>query len=364
MILFKKRIFILLVISMVLFSFISCGGDDDEPNYTTNFDLSKEWPTATPSSQGFDENRLKTAIEKANNINNIKSLLVVRNGFLVSENYFRNGAVDNLHNVRSVTKSVISVLVGIAIEKGFITSVNDLIEPYLRKAGFELSVEQKEISIHHLLSMSSGFEWEEGKEEYWFTNIQYLLDKPIVTKPGERFNYNTLSTHLLSVILTQATEKTVARFAEENLFAPLGISDYEWPVDDDNYNIGGSNLQLRARDMAKIGMLYVNKGESNAQQIVPFDWVQQSTAIQVSGGMGWTWESINKGNYGYLWWLDTGRIYGVFMARGWAGQLIYCFPSLKLVIVATSELPEFEAAQAQEIEISNFIMYDVFDAIE
>jgi len=358
----KTKIIYIIILSVL--TFVSCKKDENTvTEYPEYFNLSQEWQTSEPVSQGYNTNKLNNAIENAGRIENLKSLLVVRNGYLISENYFGQSSENEINNIRSVTKNVISILIGIAIDKGDISSVGEPIAPYFEKLGYTVVDEKANITIKHLLTMTSGFEWDEGNESDWGDDhIAYLLNKPLVAVPGEQFNYNTLSTHLLSVILTEATGMGTAEFAQEHLFKPLGITNYEWPTND-GYNIGGSQLRLRARDMAKMGMLFVNKGESNGQQIVPFDWVQQSTTVQVLSGMGWTWESISEGNYGYLWWLDTGRLHGVFMARGYGGQYIYCFPQLKLVIVTTAELATPENIEAQEAAISNLVMYEVFQAL-
>ncbi|MEE8478529.1 MAG: serine hydrolase, partial [Candidatus Neomarinimicrobiota bacterium] len=253
----------------------------------------------------FNQNILDDAYTEAVSINGLQSLLVNYKGNLVGEEYFNGGQQETLFQVRSVTKSIVSILIGIAIEKGFISGTDlSIIE--------ELSTYQNEnnqgldlITIEHLLTMSSGLEWNEmGGNEYsqWIYSqdkISYVLAKQILNVPGEVFNYNSGTSHLLSVILAEASGQSTLEFATQYLFDPLGINNVSWR-EIEGYNNGGSDIQMKARDLVKIGELYLNNGRYDGTQIVSSNWVNESITSKINTG-----RSFYGSEYGYLWWLEN-----------------------------------------------------------
>jgi hypothetical protein len=236
-------------------------------------------------------------------------------------------------HVRSITKSIVSALVGIAIDKGILRSVNDNVLDYVPELKSQDKDERKQhITIRHLLTMTSGFRWEETGE--WFFSdtlaaISDTWDRPLAGHPGEIYNYDSASADLLTVILTRAAKQEAKAFAIENLFTPLDITDFEWEMDPAGYHRGSAGLIMRAIDLAKIGQLYLQKGQWKGLQIVSREWIEQSTAQQVRVN-----ESVS---YGYLW---RSREVGVIRhhyGMGYGGQYLMVVPSLNMVVVASHE---------------------------
>jgi CubicO group peptidase (beta-lactamase class C family) len=295
------------------------------------------WPTSTPEEQGIDSDKLADAIEFILHENlHAHSLLVIRNGFIVADAYFYPYTPDTRHDLASVTKSITSTLIGIAVDKGLI---EDLSQPAL---GFfagrtvaNLDERKRAMTVEDLLMMESGLQcintptsevtlFQMIGSRDW---IQYMLDLPMTDAPGTRFAYNSGGVHLLSAIIRNASGMNALSFARRNLFEPLGISDVLWPLDVTGVdNHGWGDLQLRPHDMAKIGYLFLNNGQWEGRAIVSADWVRAATKrhVALEGGEG----------YGYLWWMPAQPA-GVVEARGRGGQRIIIWPEKNVVIVMT-----------------------------
>lgn len=293
----------------------------------------------------------------------------MRNAKIVAEEYYAGADANTIRHVRSVTKSVMSALIGIAIERGVIKSVEQTLADFLPPVVGNLDEQKGKISIRHLLTMTGGFEWREiGGPEYndWIRSsdhIDYVLQKPLVAAPGQQFNYNSGAVHLLSVILTQAAGASTQDFADQYLFAPLGITERRWQQLSGNYYNGGAGLELRPRDMAKFGWLMLQKGFSASQEIVPSAWVAQS--IQLQQRLEFSYGALRRTSYGLLWWIDQGYSREVWLAWGYGGQFIYCVPALNLVVVTATEwrLSE-EEANASEKAILDVIANDIIPAVK
>jgi len=314
------------------------------------------WKSSTPEMQGMDSAKFLIAVEFIQNrLPDAYSLLVVKNGYLVFEKYFRYGSPERVATIHSVTKSVMSALIGIALEKGYVKSVDQkLIEFFPEYFTAEMDQRKKEISLKHLLTMSTGFQWDDWGSIVWAwinsrDRLKFTIQLPLRDKPGEVFEYNTSASHLLSGILTKTSKTTTLDFANQHLFEPLGISvpDFanqpffkalgisvnQWRQDQQGYYIGGYGLKLTARDLAKIGYLYLNNGYWNGRSIVPETWVKESTwqyiyAFDAYGG---------PHGYGYQWWVKQVDDCNSYYAWGRRGQFIVVIPELDLVIVVTSE---------------------------
>ncbi len=307
-----------------------------------DIDLALSWSTATVSEVGGSPAKVVRGLDRAGTNHRLRSLLVVKNGLLVVEEYFGVGGRDDLHDVRSVTKSVVSALTGIALARGDIRSLDDPIAGYLGPLVPGLDPEKGAITIRHLLTMTSGLEWDEsggfGSYSDWIRSrdhLGFLLDKPFAAAPGSRFNYNSAAVHLLGVVLEQATVMqlpTLARFA---LFDPMGISLNRWEPLGSGYYNGGAGLDLRPRDLARFGQLFLQGGSSAGRQIVPAGWVGLSSAEE----FGWriSLGSLDGISYGYLWWVVPGAAEPLYFAWGYGGQYVVVVPDLNLVVVATSD---------------------------
>ena len=297
-----------------------------------------EWQTSTPEVHSMNVTRLQemeTYINDSSWADDIISLLIVHDGYLVYENYFGHPEnIDVANEIHSCSKSVTSLLVGIAIAQGYIGGVDDFVLDYFPDRTFENMDARKEaITIEHLLTMTSGLPWTEGEYGALVSSpdwVKWVLDRPMDYAPGERWVYNTGGSHLLSAIVSEATGQNTTVFADEFLFSPLGISYWWWPGDPQGAAMGGSDLYLRPRDIAKIGYLCLRGGVWDGQIIVPHSWLATSTSCQ------FTFHPIpGSSGYGYQWWVYPHV--GAYAARGVLGQHIWVVPNRDLVVVITGD---------------------------
>jgi CubicO group peptidase (beta-lactamase class C family) len=301
-----------------------------------------EWQTASPESQGMDSNVLVELLKSIENGEiDIDALVVVRNGYVVLDATVFPFSIfpDARHDVLSCTKSVISILIGIAIDKGYIEGVDQPVLSFFPEASVaNLDARKENMTLEHLLTMTTGFDCKDSYLYGWdglylmrasSDWVQFMLDLPMARDPGSYFEYCNGASFLLSAILQEATGVSAFEFAQEHLFAPLGISDVVWESNPQGISIGYSDLQLRPKDMAKIGYLYLNDGVWDGEQIVASKWVQVSTQKHIPGTLQ-EW-------YGYQWWVDES---GIYMALGYGGQYIIVVPEENLVVVFVSDLAE------------------------
>jgi CubicO group peptidase (beta-lactamase class C family) len=296
----------------------------------------EDWQTSTPEEHGINITRLQEMeayIDGSSWGDDIISLLIVHGGYLVYENYFGYPErVDEANEIHSCTKSVTSLLMGIAIAQGHVSGVDDFVLDYFPDRTFENMDERKEaIRIEHLLTMTSGLPWEESEYGALVSSpdwVKWMLDRPMEHAPGEVWKYNTGGSHLLSAIISEASGVNTTVFADEFLFSSLGLTYWWWPGDPQGAAMGGSDLYLRPRDMAKIGYLCLRGGIWDGDIIVSPSWLVTSTSCQrafhpIPGSSG----------YGYQWWVYPHI--GAYLARGWLGQLIWVIPNHDLVVVIT-----------------------------
>jgi CubicO group peptidase (beta-lactamase class C family) len=299
------------------------------------------WRASTPEEQGMDAEKLAAMFDQIQQDHlDLNSLLVVRNGSLVSELYVYPYSKEQAHDAFSVTKSVIGTLVGIAIQKGFIKDVHQTLLSLLPAEGVtNIEDEKKAITIENLLTQTSGLDCNDNSATIgigammssanW---VNFVLSQPMVTPPGEKFNYCTNAIELLSAVIQQTTGMSAREFANQYLFAPLGIGAIpieRWPSDPQGVSTGGYGLVLTPQEMAKLGFLYLNNGQWDGQTIVSADWIKESTTSHSDLG--------DKKEYGYLWWTDPSGAW--FAALGRGGQHIFVFPAENLVVTFTASLP-------------------------
>jgi CubicO group peptidase (beta-lactamase class C family) len=265
----------------------------------------------------------------------IRSLVLARRGCVQFEYYKAGMDAQSRSPVRSVTKSVLSILVGVALDRGYLRLDQKLSELLPEVLDPSVDPDVRDITIRDLLTMTSGFDAgapfgakpRVPPPEMW----QWMLSRPTKHAPGVHFNYDNDGTNLLSVALTRATRQSSTTFAEENLFRPLDITNFIWIADSDGYLIGAHSLSLTARDMLKIGLLYLWRGRWGDKQIVSSSYVADSTTKHSDGGA-----PVNAA-YGYLWWLrQTKTGLDAFFASGRGSQLIYVVPELDLVMAMAS----------------------------
>jgi CubicO group peptidase (beta-lactamase class C family) len=333
------------------------------------------WPVASINEDKLiDRGALcRMADRLAANEANIHAVLVARSGKLVFERYFKgsdeiNGRrvggvtfnVDTLHNIKSVTKSVASLALGIAIDRGLIRSVNEPIFSFFPELSDLRSPEKERIQLVHALTMTMGLKWVEAIPSNEDDNdevrmhmasdpCRYVLRLPATTAPGKEYFYNTGALTLVSAIVRKATGRTLDEFARETLFQPLGITSVEWVRVKGDSDAGGG-LRLRPRDMAKIGQLVLAGGRWNDSQIVSKAWIETSTApkIEATGGQF----------YGYLWFLGrslpNGREVHWAGGLGRGGQSIRVVPELDLVVVVTAGYYQDYSPQAFQVQSGIF----------
>jgi CubicO group peptidase (beta-lactamase class C family) len=263
----------------------------------------------------------------------LHSFLIVRNGIIVLEAYVYPYAGRELHDVASVTKSFTSAAVGIAIEKGLIKSIDEKVLSILPLPNPASDPRKRSLSIHHLLTMTSGFECDtEGGEKAlaamrrsndWAT---FILELPMRADPGSQYAYCSCNNHLLSSIVTAVSGESLLQFAQKNLFQPIGITDVTWPPDPKGHTHGWGDLHLHPRDMARFGLLYLNGGKWRDSQVVPETWVRETSKaiVTVRQGVG----------YGLSWWINTARP-PIFEAVGRGGNRISLLPKENMVVVFT-----------------------------
>jgi CubicO group peptidase (beta-lactamase class C family) len=335
---------------------------------TFNGDTSTQWPTheweiSTPEDQGMNStlfNMMDYHIDRKGYA--LHGLTVARNGYLIHESYpdWRYNA-DTRHRVFSVTKSVGSILIGIAIDKGFISSVDERVIDFFPDYTIaNLDGRKENMTIEHILTMTCGVEWwewgiplEDPTNSYYNfstseNHIQYFLDLPMEYEPGEVWVYNSASITLLSHILYRATGMTPLQFAEEYLFGPLGINTVYWIADRFGVECMSGTLYLTPREMIKIAHLMLNNGSWNDDQIVSEDWVDYSTSQIVEQ----PYHNITPG-YGYLWWISPE--FGFYCAQGRFGQRIFIIPEYNIVLAFTCHINDW-LIQPWDYFIEEFII--------
>lgn len=349
-----------------------------------------QWKSCRPEEVGMQSDKLMEVYSYLTNpAVNTEGIVIIRKGYIVGEAYFGNFTAQSRHESYSIAKSYLSALVGIALEKGLIKDVEEKIYLYYPQLSRKKTVwrrsegrigeissqsdslsnqvqpgAKKRISIRHLLTMTSGFEWNE-RDYYVDTSqndafkmaveddfIQYVLGKPIVYEPGTHWCYSSGDSMLLSGIIEKSANRTAYDFGLEHLFAPIGISGIEWRSDPVGHTIGGWGIQATVREFAKFGCLYLKKGKWEDRQIVPESWVVRSLQ-PVSPEVNF---------YGYQWWLlpalsgyaDSSLPPKTFLAWGIFTQQIFVIPEEDLVIVRVANDPGSE--EWDEVEFLELVL--------
>ncbi|MGE0422653.1 MAG: serine hydrolase domain-containing protein [Reyranellaceae bacterium] len=333
------------------------------------------WTVAAPDAVGLDGATLCGIVDRlrAWPDANVHSVLVARSGKLVFERYFTGtderwgsavGAVTfdatTRHDLRSVSKSLTSLLVGLAIQRGRIAGVDEPVMKFFPEHADLDTPERRRITLRHLLTMSMGAAWDETVP---YTNPanserrmimapndeRFALEQPIVSPPGRVFNYSGGATALLGAVVRKTTGLPLDQFAREALLAPLGIADFEWVGMAAKGPAAASGARMRPRDMLKLGQLVLAKGRWNGREIVPAAWIAESTAPHITGAGIFF--------YGYQWWLGrsfhAGREVKWVAGMGLGGQRIFVVPDLDLVVVTTAGMYRSPLQSIATLEILN-----------
>ncbi len=294
------------------------------------------WRVSEPAAQGMEPRILQgLASYIPDKLPLTSSLLVVRHGYIVYERYFQGGQ-DTPRALWSVTKSVLSTLVGIALQRGLLRSLDQpMLDFFPELSGRPLDPGVRKVTLRHLLTMSDGITWD-GRD---FRLTEDKLSVPLRHEPGSDFWYNNMSPQVLSIILSRVTGQKLRDFALRRLFWPLGIWEVRW-FEQDGYNLGAFGLELSTRDLAKLGHLFLNRGRWAGRQVVPREWLAEATRPQIRVPRSAEFAELTgpyfTDQYGYYWWIRPRAGAPAYMAQGFGGQFLYVIPDLDLVAVVTA----------------------------
>jgi CubicO group peptidase (beta-lactamase class C family) len=321
------------------------------------------WTVASQIESGLQPERLCALIAKldASPQLNIHAVLIVRDGKLVFEHYRRGDDqswgrplgllahdMATLHDVRSVTKSIVSILFGIALDRKLVGSADEPVMSFFPELANEVK-DKNAILLRHMLSMNSGIAWDESlpyadprnsevQMNHSTKPFRYVLTQPMATEAGKTWNYSGGSFSVIAEIVQRASGKPIEEFARDVLFEPLGIDDFKWIRTAGGTIAAASGLRLRPRDMAKLGQMVLAGGEWNGRRIVSADWIKQSTSAHIPA---------DEYQYGYGWWIASsvvnGRTYDWFEAYGYGAQRVIVVPELSLVAVIATGMYGNEA---------------------
>jgi CubicO group peptidase (beta-lactamase class C family) len=356
----KKLYFFSLALVLLLGVFIFICPGISEPQGTDVYRIPEKlndgWEVTSLSEVGVDTGKIEQITQEIRNderFDLIHSMLIVKDGKLVHEAYFWGYQRNSLNVMASISKSVTSTLIGIAIDKGFIKSVDESVVSLLPEYPEPTKDPKKQaIKLKHILTMSSGLDWlEHGtsyndleNSEYQMVDsedwMEYVLSKPMKDIPGTRFLYNTGGIHLLSAVIQSTTGMRTNIFAEKHLFEPLGIYAYQWNRDSTGHPCTGGTdggVGLRTRDIAKFGWLFLHDGKWKGKQVISEEWVKLATRRHIKNPRGGQY-------YGYCWFPGTlkreGKEVEYVASFGYGGQTLYLIPELDLIIVFTCELTD------------------------
>lgn len=362
---YLKHMTFLLAAIILLSYFPACKKYDDNPIFPASDFISdgpyqgSYWPTdawreCNPEELDMDPRKLKELNQEIRlllemNIE-VHSIVVVKDGYIVAEQYYSDDyGPEDLHHIYSCTKSLTSAMLGIASGSGLLGGIDQKMTAFFPDYEIQNMTEDKSsINIKHLLTMSAGLEWYEleytyGDERNTFRNwsdngggIKYVLDLPMVAAPGEEYAYNTGASHVLSGILQKVTGVRADSFAMANIFGPLGIDQFYWPIDNEGIAYGGSGVRLTPRDMARFGYLYLKNGMWDGEQIIPENWVEASQEKHMAR------KYIPDNYYGYQFWVSD---YNTYSAVGYGGQWITIVPEYDLVVVFNNRFDEGDHLQ-------------------
>ncbi|MFC2096379.1 serine hydrolase domain-containing protein [Bacteroidota bacterium] len=345
-----KKVPLLIVIILITALISGCNEENTDPNnqyhYLPPEQINDGWEISSLEEVGMDVSAIEEITDNILNdqYKGIHSLLIIKDGFLVFEEYFKGYNSDDLQHIFSITKSVSSSLIGIAIDEGFLNGVEDSLLSFFPQYNITDSIKQT-LNLEHILTLTTGFDWDEKTHPYtdpqnseyqmvqtddW---MEFVLKRPLSHNPGEIYNYNTGSVHLLSSVFKESTGLFANEFAAQYLFEPLGITDSFWHTDNQGFpNTGATvpgGLKMKARDVAKYGYLFLNDGKWKNTQVIPDSWIKESVIPRIA--------IDETEQLGYLWRLGHYDLHGnevnYYLAVGAGGQTLIIIPDLDLIMV-------------------------------
>jgi CubicO group peptidase (beta-lactamase class C family) len=326
--------------------------------------IPSDWPVATPDEAGFDAQKLEALaaeIRRQELLPHLHELLIVRHGRLVLEETFNGWKADRLHTLQSVSKSFASALVGIAIARGDFKGVDEKVLDFFPDLTGIANMDErkKAMRLEDILTMRTGTDYNENGNDsphYQLNALpkgwdKFYLDRPMIQAPGTGFQYDSGGVILLSAMLKRRTGRHAEGYARDHLFKPLGIEKWFWLHNAEGHSHAGGGLNLSARDAAKFGQLYLQKGRWGDAQVVPEDWVRESFKMRVD----LTQPGQPPSGYGYLWWIWAPDPRGksgeyIYAARGRGGQYIIVVPEHDMVVVFLGDAKD-RAEMGKPIEV-------------
>lgn len=296
-------------------------------------------PRSAPEAQGLSSRDVAAFIQTADKINTLHSFMVVRHGRVIAEAWWKPEAPDKPHVLHSLSKSFNSTAIGLAIAEGKLSLDDPVLKFFPDDAPPIPSDHLKALTVRDLLTMSGGHAVE-PKFDHGPT-VKGFLAQPFIYKPGTHFLYNTPGAYTLSAIVTKATGQTSLDFLKPRLFEPLGIENPRWDASSEGYSLGGYGLYLCTEDIAKFGLLYLQKGQWHGRQLIPASWVEQATTKQIDNdkeghsNIGIDWRQ----GYGFQFWRCTHNSY---RGDGANGQLCVVMPEKDAVVAVTADTGQFQ----------------------
>ena len=294
---------------------------------------------------------------------NVESFIVCHDGKIRFEKYYHGIQKDSLHHIQSQTKSIVSLLLGIAIDKGFVPDENEPVKTYFPEYFDSPGSLKSELKIKDILTMTAGFKWEEmvpfddpendninmfNSNDY----LKYVLSKPLSDSLYGTFNYNSGCPMIIAGIIEKATKMRLDKFAELYLFKPLKISDYRWIKDSTGFCHAGGGLYLKPADFMKIGLMVLNGGQYEDRQVISANWIKKVSHP-------WSETNFETSLYGYFWWINKYSLCNnitvtVISAQGAGGQKLYIFPAYGLIVSFTER--NYNTPQVSPIFIRESIL--------
>lgn len=318
-----KRLVLAAAISTLLLAGGPAPGLAQQPQ-----DIGDGWHRSVPAHQGLDDQAVRRIFDRLQSqadYRTVRGLVIVRHGTLVAEGYFGNFSATSLKNVHSVSKSVMSLAVGIAMDRGLLPGVHAPLADLLPHYAHRLADPPKsELTLRHALTMTAGLAWNDTDAAFWNNadSVDYVLTRNVVARPGAAFFYSSGLSHVIAEANNRASGLSLLPFVQQHLFDPLGITTATWDRDRSGRHWGGTGLRIRPRDMAKIGQLALQEGLWEGRRLVSREWIAESTRNQTAG-------VADDANYGYQWWI---RPQGRYLAHGYNGQYIGVDPEADIVM--------------------------------
>ncbi len=358
----KYARFVFVALLMFGVAFVPFSNINDVQAVEPDYWPTNGWLTSDPEDQGMNSTHIDVMDAFIQDgVDNwawpLHSFLVIRNGYIVYEFYNSPYDQETLHYLASASKTFTAALTGIALQEGIIESLDDtVVDIFDDHTIANMDTRKQAITIQHLLTMTPGLQWDNNNGYVNMINspdwVQHVLDLPMTDDPGVTWTYNSGASHLLSAIIQQLSGTTTLTFAENRLFETLGIDDYLWETDPQGIPSGGAGMELAPRSMAKLGLLYLENGQWEGQQLLPADFVEASSQIQ--SHLTTDQEGNPVSGYGYQTWIYP-LIYA-YGARGSGGQRILIAPDHEIVVVTT-------AADQQLVPLAELFLDYIFASI-